>query len=233
MEFLLLSLSHPLFYSLLPPLLSLFLSQVPAQESKLVKRIRSLTMSISNRTSVTPPTPTRPSFQSHTYLRKQLSPLTNDMPLKRRNAVQNPLLVSPLDYTEEDYARYAVTYVGSASLYLPFCRDSLLDALEAFEEGGVAMGKAAVTKNSIEMQVSSFSISLTDKTHKLFVARSYGRKQILGFCVHPTDSKYFGFASPRPGFPNNMKVHVFAHGEETSSQIIDSLQYWLELPPAT
>ncbi len=190
-------------------------------------------MTISNRASVAPPTPTRATFQSHTYLRKQLSPLANDLPQKQRDAVQNPLLVSPLDYTDEDYARYTVTYVGSASLYLPFSRECVLDALKAFEEGGVAMGRAAVPKNSIEMQVSSLSISLTDKTHKLFVARNYSRKQVLGFCVHPTDSKYFAFASPRPGFPNNMKVHVFTHGQESSSQIIDSLQYWLELTPTS
>ncbi len=207
--------------------------QSNCQESKFVKHIRSLTVSLSNRTSVAPPTLTRPSFQSHTYLRKQLSPLSNDLPQKKRDAVQNPLLVSPLKYTQEDYARYTVTYVGSAALYLPFCRDSVLDALEAFAEGGVASGKAAVTKNNVEMQVSALSVSLADKSHRLFVTRNYGRKQIQGFCVHPTNSKYFAFASLRPGFPNNMKVHVFVHGEEPSSQIIDSLQYWLELAPST
>lgn len=155
------------------------------------------------------------------------------MPQKKRNAVQNPLLVSPHTVTDEDYAQYTVTFIGSAALYLPFCQESLLDALKAFKEEGVAAGKAAVAKNSIEMQVSALSVSLSDKTRKLFVARHYSRKQIQGFCVHPTDSKYFAFATLRPGFPNNMKVHVFIHGEEPSSQIIDSLQYWLEISPST
>lgn len=198
--------------------------------SKFLKRFRSLTMSLSNRHAVSPPTPTRPSFQSHTYLHKQLSP-ANDIPPKKRDAIQNPLLVSPRNITEEDYARFTVSYVGSASLYLPFTRDSALDALQAFEEGGVAAGQAAFSKNSIEMQVSALSVSLTDKSHKLFVTRNYPRKQIQGFCVHPSNAKYLALATQRPGFPTSIKVHVFVHGEEPSSQIIDSFKYWLEMEP--
>ena len=189
-------------------------------------------MSLSNRHAVSPPTPTRPSFQAHTYLHKQLSP-ASDLPPRRRDAVQNPLLVIPQNITEEDYARFTVTYVGSASLYLPFSRDSILDALQMFEEEGMAAGLAAYSKNSVDLQVSALSVSLTDKSHKLFVTRNYPRKQIEGFCVHPENSKYFTFATQRPGFPNNMKVHVFTNGEESSSQIIESLQYWLEIAPAT
>ena len=185
-------------------------------------------MSISHRTAVSLSTQTHPSFQSHTSLRKQLSP-ASDIPAKKRDSVQNSLFVSPQNYTEEDYAKFSVTYVGSATLYLPFTKESVLDALKAFDEDGISAGQAAVTKNVIDMQISALSISLTDKTHKLFVTRNYPRKQVEGFCVHPKDTKYFAFATHRPGFPTSMKVHVFARGEEPSSQIVDAIKFWLEI----
>lgn len=194
----------------------------------LVKRIRLLTMSLSSRTLSTPPTLTRPSFQSHTILRQHLSQV-EDIPLKKRDAVQNSLFISPQSITEEDYARFSVTYIGSATLDIPFSKASVLDALRAFSEAGVAAGQAAITKNIIDMQISSLSISLSDRTHKLFVTRNYTRKQVEGFCVHPTLPKYFSFATLRPGFPSSMKVHVFESGVEPSSQIVDAIQYWLEI----
>jgi len=139
--------------------------------------------------------------------------------------------VNPRNITADDYARFTVTYVGSASLYLPFTKESVQDALDVFEQDGVGGGKSAITKNHIEMQVSALSVVLSDKSRKLFVTRNYPRKAIQGFCICPNDEKYFSIATTRPGYPNNVKVHVFAHGEESCEHIVDTLKFWLELEP--
>ena len=138
-----------------------------------------------------------------------------------------------MDFTEEDYAVFAVTYVGSAALDRPLTRQSLLDALRVFEEEGVAAGKAAIAKHVVHMQVSSLGITLTDKKHKLFINRNYPRQQLEGYCINPTDSKYFAFASRRPGFPLSMKVHVFNTCVESTEQIADGIKFWLEIEPTT
>ena len=227
------------------PLLSLtpsiFLLPLPSQNSGgcespgIIKRLRSLTMSNRLATSVH----SQPSFVSHAPLLRQLSP-AHDVPQRKRDLVQTPSshslshahsVVSPLDFTEDDYAKFMVNYVGSAVMDRPLSQQSILDALRSFEEAGVAGGQAAVQKNVIHMQVSSLGINLTDKKHRLFVSRNYPRKQLEGYCLHPTEPRCFAFASKRPGFPHSMKCHVFRQVQEPIEQILDGVRFWLELEP--
>jgi len=190
----------------------------------ILQRLKSLT--ISTRSSTSPVA----SFVSHTPFLKQQSP-AKDLPQRRRDSIQNSNVFSPLDFSEDDYARFSVNYVGSAALDLPLTPSSIVKAIKAFSEEGVAGGQAAVPKNVIHMQVSSLGITLTDKKHRLFVNRNYPRKQLEGCCVHPKNSKYFAVASQRPGFPSSMKVHVFRQVQESTEQIMDAIKFWLEIDP--
>ena len=186
----------------------------------ILKRLRSLT--ISQRSS----SPTA-SFVAHTPILNQPSP-SRDQPQQHPGHV-----LSALDFTEEDYARFSVNYVGSAALDFPLTPQSILEAIKIFNEEGVAAGQAAVQGNVIHMQVSSLGINLTDKKHRLFVNRNYPRKQLVGYCVHPSDSKCFAIASQRPGFPSCMKVHVFRTVQEPTQQILDTIKFWLEMDPVS
>ena len=186
----------------------------------ILKRLRSLT--IAQRSS----SPTA-SFVSHTPLLKQPSS-SRDQPQHHPGHV-----LSPLDFTDEDYARFSVNYVGSAALELTLTPQSVLEAITIFNEEGVAAGQAAVQGNVIHMQVSSLGINLTDKKHRLFVNRNYPRKQLVGYCVHPNDSRCFAIASQRPGFPSSMKVHVFRPVQEPTQQILDAIKFWLEIDPVS
>ena len=170
------------------------------------------------------------SFVSHAPFPKQQS-LPKTCHSKGRDSVQNSNVFSPLDSSEDDYARFSVNYVGSAALDLPLTASSIIEAIKTFGEEGVAGGQAAVPKNVIHMQVSSLGITLTDKKHRLFVNRNYPRKQLEGCCVHPKNSKYFAVASQRPGFPSSMKVHVFRQVQESTEQIMDAIKFWLEIDP--
>ena len=191
-------------------------------------------MSLTGLSSTANSTPAaRPSFQSHTQLNKKLSPV-NDLPPRRRDSINtSPTIPSPLDFTDEDYAKFSVTFIGSATLNKPLTRHSILDALAAFNECGTAAGQAAITKNVIEMQVSAIGIILSDKKHKLFVNRNYPRKHLVGFCQHPNDVNIFAFGSPKPGFPSSMKVHVFKRGTESTERILDAIKFWLEIEPTS
>ena len=199
----------------------------------IVRRLRSLTSSLSQRTHAsTSPSASRPSFQSHTQLHKKLSPANNDIPQRKRDSiVQSPTIFSPFDFTDEDYAKFSVTYIGSAALNPPLSQQSVLDALRVFSEQGTAAGQAAITKNSIDMQVSALGINLSDRKRRLFINRNYPRKQLEGYCAHPCDDNYFAFASQRPGYSSSLKVHVFRRGSESVPQILDAIQFWLEIDP--
>jgi hypothetical protein len=124
-----------------------------------------------------------------------------------------------------------VTYIGSAALAPPLSQQSVLDALRVFGEQGTAAGQAAVVKNSIEMQVSALGINLSDRKRRLFINRNYPRKQLEGYCAHPCDDNHFAFASRRPGYSSSLKVHVFKRGSESVPQILDAIQFWLEIDP--
>lgn len=95
----------------------------------------------------------------------------------------------------------------------------------------MAAGQAAIPKYAIDMQISALGINLSDKKHKLFVNRNYPRKHLVGYCQHPSDPNYFAFASPKPGFADSMKVHVFKRGTESTERILDAIKFWLEVEP--
>ena len=97
----------------------------------------------------------------------------------------------------------------------------------------MASGRAAVVKNMIQMHVSSAGINLIDKKHRLFVNRNYPRKQLVGYCRHTEDERVFAFASQRPGYPDEMKCHVFRQVQESTDHILQAIRHWLELAPTT
>lgn len=184
----------------------------------ILKRLRSLTASNPKST---------PTFVSHTTLLRE----TSDSPPRQRDSIRNATVMSPLDFTEEDYAQFSVNYIGSATLAPPMTPWSVVDALELFSNEGVAKGQAAVPKNVIQMQISALGINLSDKKHKLFVNRNYPRNQIAGYCLHPNSPKYFAFGSQRPGFPDDIKCHIFKPLQATTEQIMDAVKFWLEMDP--
>ncbi len=178
---------------------------------------------------ITPKANSNPSFVAHTPLLRQHSTTTTDPPPSKRDSIRNTVL-SPLDFCEEEYAKFSVNYVGSATLAPPMTQQSVLDALELFTEG-MAKGQAAVPKNVIQMQVSALGINLSDRKHQLFVNRNYPRNQVVGYCLHPRDTNYFAFSSQKPGFPDSIKCHVFRQLHDPTEQIIEAVKFWLEFDP--
>ena len=158
------------------------------------------------------------------------SPATTD-----GESVQIPggstILPSPFDFSDEEYAKFQVTYLGSATQDYTLSQHSVEDALYRFSNKGTSGGQAAVVKNTISLQVSSLGINLTDKSKKLFINRNYPLKTIIGFCQHYSDNKHFAFATERPGFPNVKKVHVFQSLSVPPEQVISAMQYWLQMDP--
>lgn len=193
--------------------------QSSATEARsIISRLRTLTSgSISGRMS-----PVQSSFQS--YVGSPKSSAIIDLPCKRKNSI------AVLSLPEEEYVRFSVNYVGSATLDPPFKPQGLIRAMQLFKQNGVAAGMAAVPKNVISMHVSALGINLTDKKHQMFITRNYPRKQIVGYCVHEMNSHYFGFATRRPGF-DDLKVHVFMQLNEPVQQILDSVKFWLQMDP--
>ncbi len=189
-------------------------------------------MSISQRnvTSSSPPKPMPhyPSFQSHVRPERSSpspSSSTNDAVPTKKNALS--------EFGEDEYAKFSVTYVGSATQdWADLTQDSIDDALRLFELDGMAGGRAAIVKNVIDLQISPLGINLTDNKQKLFVHRNYPLRTISGYCRHETDSKLFAFASYRPGFSKIQKVHVFRCGTEPVDQIMAATKYWLKMDPS-
>jgi len=140
-------------------------------------------------------------------------------------------LPSPLDFTDEEYAKFQVTYLGSSTQDYMLSQHSVEDALYQFSKDGTSSGQAAIVKNVISLQVSSLGINLTDKSKKLFINRNYPLKTIIGFCQHYSDGKHFAFATERPGFPNLKKVHVFQCLSEPPKQVLAAMRYWLQMDP--
>ena len=171
-----------------------------------------------------------PSF--HSYLGPQHKSTFKDVPLKRKNSVNVPTKMLSQDFTEEDYAKYSVIYVGSANMMAPFTPESITESLGKFKEGGVSAGMAANVKNSVTMHISALGINLVDncKKQKMFVNRNYPQKQIIGHCMDPSDPTCFGFATFRPGYSDQVRVHVFRQLAEPSQQILDAMKFWLNLP---
>ena len=171
-------------------------------------------------------------FQSYVGSPRMI-PSYLDVPRKKKDVVVVPTTLA--EFSEEDFMKFSVNYVGTANLVGPFSSDSIVQALEAFQEGGVSAGMATVTKNCVSMHISSLGINLSDKNHKMFVSRHYPRKQILGFGQHTvTDGVYLGFGTYRPGFADQIKVHVFYDpSQQIVNQIMDGIQYWLQINPST
>lgn len=202
-------------------------SQSPTPGQGLLKKLRCIT----NPHKPLCQTVSQPSFVSHTP--PPHSPTTSSSSPSSSDTSFKATPLSPLDIPEEQFARFSVTYVGSAVTEPPFSPASLAHSLSVFQEGGIAAGKAAVSKNVIQMHVSSLGINLVDKKHRLFVNRNYPRKQLVGYCRHPDDSKLFAFGSLRQGYPNEIKCHVFRRVQESTEQILQAIHHWLELPLTT
>ena len=243
--------------SLLPPSLPPLQNSTPysSDNSRFGRRLRSFTSSITQITSLStspasaPPSLPSPSFRSHMLTGTQQDHTPSPSPLST-SSQQSPggggggggrsslrkkdstsSLTSPLDLGEDDYARFSVTYIGSATRDSPLTLHCIDDALSLFAEKGTAAGQAAVQKNTIQLQITSLGINLTDKSRKLFIHRNYPRKTIAGYCKHPKDGKLFAVVSNRPGFPNIKRVHVFRCGAEPAQQIMDAVEYWLQMKP--
>ena len=157
-----------------------------------------------------------------------------DIPRKRKDGVTVPTInPSVSDFSEEEYVKFSLSYVGTANLPTPFTPQSILQALEAFNDRGVAAGMAPPIGNNniIGMYVSPLGINLSDKKQKNFVNRNYPRKSIVGYCRHPSDKRYFSFATLRPGFEEQLKVHLFIESSgQVVDQIMESIQFWLQIP---
>lgn len=138
---------------------------------------------------------------------------------------------SPLELGEDEYAKFSVTYVGSATRDSPLTPDCVEDAMVLFSTDGTAGGQAAVAKNTVQLQVTSLGVNLTDRSRRLFIHRNYPRKSIAGYCAHPSNPQLFAVVSDRPGFHNIRKVHVFRCGAEPVGQILDAIRYWLKMEP--
>ena len=90
-----------------------------------------------------------------------------------------------------------------------------------------------MVKNVVQMHVSALGINLIDKKHRLFVHRNYPRKQLVGYCRHAEDDKVFAFGSQRPGYPDEIKCHVFRQLQDSTERIMEAIHHWLELSPTT
>lgn len=210
---------------------------LPSDNPGIVKRIRSLTSSISHLTTLSTTSPagsTSPTFQSHMHPFPATPPTTTPDTNKKLHDLTPQLPgPSPQDFSDDEYARFPVTYIGSATQESALTQQSVVDAMNRFAAEGTAAGRAAVVKNTVLLQVSLLGINLTDKTHKMFIHRNYPCKSIAGYCRGQEDPKVFAFASHRPGYPNIVKVHVFQCGTEPVGQILDAMSYWLEVDPIT
>ena len=163
------------------------------------------------------------------YSAKKLKsfPAGTTPPLSRRVDSTSP----SSDVSEtDDYSRFSVTYIGSATLDPPFTQQSILDALHLFTVSkSAAVQVAAAGKNTVQMQVSATGINLNDQTHRLFITRNYPRKQVIGHTLHPTDKNCFAFATTRPGL-SDLKCHIFRVNKEAmSNKVAEAIRYWLDL----
>ncbi|XP_019851749.1 PREDICTED: uncharacterized protein LOC109581780 [Amphimedon queenslandica] len=216
--------------------------QETANETGLLSRLKSLRLqrSFSSHSSTSTSTsssfaPHSPSFQSYLSSTSHVQSSLLDVPRKRKDGVTVPTInPSVSEFSEEEYVKFSLSYVGTANLQTPFTPQSILEALEAFNEKGVAAGMAPPIGNNniIGMYVSPLGINLSDKKQKNFVNRNYPRKSIVGYCRHPFDKRYFSFATLRPGFEEQVKVHLFIESSgQVVDQIMESIQFWLQIPP--
>lgn len=133
----------------------------------------------------------------------------------------------------EEYAKFTMCYIGSATLEGVVTGSTVYDALQAIEEGGVAAGAALVPKNQISFIASAMGITLLDPTQKMFITRHYPKNQIEAFLRGPDRSSILGFVTKMTGFEDRIKCHLFKEVIEPLTQIYSAVEYWLKLDNET
>lgn len=167
---------------------------------------------------------TESTFKSHIQGKDSNSPITS--PGGKRSHLG--LLSNP-----EDYAKFTMRYIGSATLDGVVTGSTVYDALQAIEEGGVAAGAALVPKNEISFVVSAMGVTLVDDTKKMFHRRHYPKNQIEAFLRGPDKSSILGFVTKKTGFGDKIKCHLLREIIEPLTQIYSAVEYWLQLDNET
>lgn len=165
--------------------------------------------------------PVESTFKSH--IQGGDSPITSPAKGSDLSLLSNP----------EEYARFTMCYIGSATLDGVVTGSTVFDALQAIEEGGVAAGAALVPKNQISFVVSAMGVTLLDSTQKMFITRHYPKNQIEAFLRGPDRSSVLGFVTKKKGFEDKIKCHLFSEVTEPLSQIYSAVEYWLKLDNET
>lgn len=133
----------------------------------------------------------------------------------------------------EEYAKFTMCYIGSATLEGVVTGSTAYDALQVIEEGGVAAGAALVPKNQISFVASAMGVTLIDPTQKMFFTRHYPKNQIEAFLRGPDKSNILGFVTKMTGFDEKFKCHLFKEVVEPLTQIYSAVEYWLKLDSET
>ena len=167
--------------------------------------------------------PAESTFKSHIHGDGD-SPLTS--PANRKSHLT--VLSNP-----EEYAKFTMCYIGSATLEGVVTGSTVYDALQTIEEGGVAAGAALVPKNQISFVASSMGVTLVDPTQKMFITRHYPKNQIEAFLRGPDKSNIRGFVTKKTGFEDKIKCHLFKEVIEPLTQIYSAVEYWLKLDNET
>ena len=133
----------------------------------------------------------------------------------------------------EEYAKFTMCYIGSATLEGVVTGSTVYDALQTIEEGGVAAGAALVPKNQISFVASAMGVTLIDPTQKMFITRHYPKNQIEAFLRGPDNSNILGFVTKMTGFEDKIKCHLFKEVVEPLKQIYSAVEFWLKLDNET
>ena len=200
-----------------------------ASRKTLKERLKTLKGTLTGSFDKTPSSPisipAESSFKSHIQAGgESTSPLAS--PSNRKSYLG--LLSNP-----EEYAKFTMCYIGSATLEGVVTGSTVYDALQAIEEGGVAAGAALVPKNQISFVASAMGITLVDPTQKMFITRHYPKNQIEAFLRGPDKSNILGFVTKMTGFGDKIKCHLLKEVTEPLKQIYSAVEYWLKLDNET
>ena len=197
-----------------------------ASRKTLKERLKTLKGTLTGSFDKTPSSPisipAESTFKSH--IQESTSPLTS--PSNRKSYLG--LLSNP-----EEYAKFTMCYIGSATLEGVVTGSTVYDALQAIEDGGVAAGAALVPKNQISFVASAMGVTLVDPTQKMFITRHYPKNQIEAFLRGPDKSNILGFVTKMTGFEDKIKCHLLKEGTEPLTQIYSAVEYWLKLDNET
>lgn len=133
----------------------------------------------------------------------------------------------------EEFSKFTMCYIGSATLEGVVTGSTVYDALQIIEEGGVAAGAALIPKNQISFVASAMGVTLIDPTQKMFITRHYPKNQIEAFLRGPDKSNILGFVTKKTGFEDKIKCHLFKEVIEPLTQIYSAVEYWLKLDNET